>query len=506
MRGKVISGLMKIPRHLWILASGLALGAAAHGVFRSEQKVELALQPTKTALRPQVVAPGLLPSEDTLEILKDPKLPDRMARVALWLPHASLEEVKAFWDYLVDHPASDELKVLVLARWVALDPAGAMKARGEREGGLRAWEAWAYWDSRAAHRAALDSGDAKALAAVMQVLATRDPDYVLKLIDDGVANPGVARRVMDGFLAQRSYERALEVSLRFGVVMDKSKIYTEWAKQDPLEALKWGSHQPKLVDSINSDDMIMRDIARQHGAAIPEILGKLPSGEIKGRLQKAYIRDLAAKDPAAAIRFASEANTPSMRDNLLGSVGMITAATQPEAAAEVFTKLLDSGRSLGEHPVMVFFPEGPRKWTSIDSPLEGFGKALAEHMPEKALDTAMLSADKPAYHKAALQLADMLMERDAWDFGGWLDRQPASETRDEMIQQFSSHLVSGREPAYAEALSWAAATSDVRQRDAQLSQLITRWKSKDPAACQRYLADPATPESIRAFSNPGESR
>ncbi|HEY1122794.1 MAG TPA: hypothetical protein VGE67_14380 [Haloferula sp.] len=498
---------MRIPPHLWILASGLALGAVAHGAFRSGPKVESALQPTKVAIRPPAVAaPGLLPSSDTLEILKDPKLPDQMARVALWLPHASLEEVQAFWDSLEEHPASDELKILVLARWVALDPAGALKTRGEGIGSIPAWEAWAYWDPRAAHQAALDSGDSKALVAVMQVLATRDPDYVLKLLDDGAVNPRVARRVVDGFLAQRSYERALEVSLRFGGSSDKGKIYSEWAKQDPLEALKWGSRQPDLVELLNGDDVIMRDIARQQGSAIPEILGKLPSGKIKGRLEEAYARDLAAKDPAAAIRFASEAKAPLTRDYLLGSIGIVAAATQPDAAAEVFTKLLDSGRSLGEHPVMVFFPDGPRKWSSTRSPLDGFGKALAEHMPEKALDTAMLGADKPAYQKAALQLAGMLMERDAWDFGGWLDRQPASETRDQMIQQFSSHLVSGREPAYAEALSWAAATSDVRQRDAQLSQLIARWKSKDPAACQRYLADPATPEAVRALSTPSESR
>ncbi|MEK7949503.1 hypothetical protein WKV53_03295 [Luteolibacter sp. Y139] len=454
------------------------------------------------------MAAGLLPSDDTLEILKDPKLPDRVSRVALWLPHASLEEVQEFWNHLMENPAvPDELIVLVMARWVALDPAGAIKAKRPGLGPSRAWEAWAYSDPKAAHRAAVDSGDDQIQMLVMQAIASRDPDYVLKLMEEGdMASRRSASRVVDAFLAQRSYERAMDVTLRFSSGLNKDKIFREWAKQDAAEALKWGLQQPKLVSTINKDDELMRDIARQNEAAVPEILAKLPAGDIKQRLQGAYVKALAERDPEVAMRFASDIGSPLLRDNLLGTIGASLAGSKPEAAAGILSKLLDEGRSLGEHPVIVFFPEGSRQWTSTESPLDGFGKALVERMPEQALDTAMQNAEKPAYRKAALQLADMAMERDAWDFGGWLDRQPAGGVRDELILHFSSHLVEEGEPAYAEALSWAAAMSDARQRDEQLSDLLSRWKSKDPEAYRKYVADPKTPEAIRALSTPSESR
>ncbi len=494
MKPHLVSGLAVV--------LGLAAGALAQRALHPPVEPVAPPAPAKTVQRPQVIEPGLLPSSDTLETLKDPDLPDRVARLAIWLPHASQPELSALWDDLVAHkPIPYPMAALVFSRWVVLDPQGAMEANRKLGADSGAWEAWAAVDPQAAEAAARASGQAGALAMVLKGIAGRDPDYVAKLIEQDYKGLGrLLTNVVDGFIAQRRYDKALDVAMRLGIDGhndSRDKILREWAREDIGEMLAWGARNPKILRSLGED--IPEEILRGQVDKIPGILAKMPSGQAKGKVREAYTMALAEKDPAAAIHFAEGVEAPLAGAALLGSLGRKFTTTQPAAAVEVLGKLLDSGRALDEYPVAVFFLEGQRDgWHSTDTPFPGFAEDLVNHMPEMALDAVMASADKPAYQAAARQLAGAWMEKDEWDFSGWLKRQPAGKMRDELAISYSTQLVNGDKPAYEPALQWASGVADAGQRDHQLDRVLEEWKDANAEALQAYLRASTTPEIIRS--------
>ncbi|WP_035613834.1 hypothetical protein [Haloferula sp. BvORR071] len=488
---------------------GLTAGALVSRALHPPATLTATLAPAKVAERPQIAAPALLPSSDTVETLKDPDLPDRPARLAIWLPHATLPEIEALWEQLLaNQPIPQPLATLVIARWVVLDPQGAMAGNLKLGGTLGAWEAWAAVDPRAAEAAARASNERGALYMVLQGIAGRDPDYVAKLIEQDLGLAQLGSNVVDGFIAQRRFDKALDFTLRLGSSTNsraKDKLLREWSKDDPEQLLLWGARSPRLLTSVGEE--LTSAIAREQIDKMPGILAKMPTGEVKGRLRQAYATALAEKDPAAAIRFAESEEAPLAAAALLGNLGRKFTTTQPAMAVEVLGKILESGRALDEYPVAVFFLEGQREgWHSTDTPFPGFAEDLIKNMPELAMDAVMASDDKPAYQAAARQLANDWMEKDEWDFGVWLKRQPAGALRDDLALKYSSQLANGDKPAYDQALSWTGSVADAKQRDSQIDQLLLQWQGRDPAALRSYLSASGTPEIIRSRAKQMDER
>jgi hypothetical protein len=479
--------------------AGLAVGAVSYRALQPAPAAARTAGASKIE-RVEVSEPTLHPSNDTLETLKDPALPDRAARLALWLPHASLEDVVKFWEHLNSNkPVPEPLLSLVLARWVVLDPQGAVAADGKMDSGFSVWEAWAAWDPRAAETAARTGGEPMALMRVLQAIAGRDPDYVAKQLEEGFrSSQQIVPKLIDGFIAQNRFDKAMDAALRFGrTFQHRETVLKEWSKRAPGEVLHWGTENPHLFGSDQNDGVIMR-IVQQSEDKVPDILAKMPSSDIKTRVERAYAFKLAERDPSKAIGFAETMGSPLARDSLLGELGRKFSASKPAAAAEILGKLLDHEAKLGEYPVAVFFLEGERNgWHSTDSPLAGFAEDLVVRIPELAMDAVMASG-KPAYQDAARQLASDWMERDRWDFGTWLARQPVDTMRDDLVQTFSRRLAGGSEPAFPEAVTWATSVGDATRRDQLVDDLLENWKAEDPDALHSYLAASNTPESVRS--------
>ncbi|MCW1912057.1 hypothetical protein OJ996_00620 [Luteolibacter sp. GHJ8] len=479
--------------------AGLAIGAAAYRAMKPTDVPVKTMAPAKIE-RAEVSEATLLPSGDTLEILRDPNLSDRAGRIALWLPHAGLDEVVKLWEHLsASPPIPEPLGKLVLSRWVMLDPQAAM-ASGKNPNDFSAWEAWASIDPRAAEAAARASGKRMAVWRVLAAISGLDPDYVAKLLEEDLSGANIVLpKLVEGFIAQRRFDKALDSVLRLGGNYNhKLTVLQEWAKEDLEQVLLWGAQNPHHFLKGENDEMV-NGITRDKAEKIPEILAKMPTSDIKARVERAYMLELAEKDTAKAIRFAEGVASPLARNSMLGELGRKYAASNPNVAAEILGKMLDHDAPLGEYPVAVFFAEGERGgWHSTDSPACGFAEDLITRMPELAMDAVMAGSGKPAYDHAARQLAEDWMERDRWDFGTWLAGQPVGKLRDELVETFSSSLIHEGEPAYPEALNWASSMGDAGTRDELVDQFLRRWGSDDPDALRVYLAAPGTPEIARS--------
>lgn len=481
------------------IAMGLAAGAMVSRALHSPAEAVAPPAPAKSEERPQIAEASLLPSSDTLETLKDPNLAGRQGRLAIWLPHASLAEVQALWESLnASQPVPSDLVRLVLARWVVLDPQGALSATRKPGRASEAWTAWAAWDPRAAEAAARASDEPGALILVLQGLAGRDPDYVAKLLEtDSKLAYALVPKIVDGFIAQRRYDRALDTALRLGGNhYSKEKILLEWSREDPEQLLLWGALAPQVFKSASME--MPGTIAREQMDKMPGILAKMPSGEIKSDMRSGYVLALAEKDPAAALRYAEGIDAPLTGYGLLGELGRKFTASNPPLAVEILSKLLEAGRPLDEYQVAVFFLDGQRPdWHSTDTPFPGFAEDLIKNMPELAMDAVMASADKPAYQAAARQLAADWMEKDEWDFGGWLKRQPSGALRDELALEYANRLAHGERPAMDQAIMWTSGAADSPKRDSQLDNLLMNWKSEDAGAYRAFISSSAVPEVVR---------
>ncbi len=479
--------------------AGLAIGAIVYSATKPAEAPVKTMGPAKIE-RAEVTEATLLPSSDTLEILKDPNLPDRAGRIALWLPHASFDEVVKLWEILGGSPPIPQpLDKLVLSRWVMLDPQGAI-ASGKDPRDFSMWEAWASIDPRAAEAAARASGKKMAVWKVLASISSRDPDYVAKLFEEDLAGANIVLpKLIEGFIAQRRFDKAMDSALRLGGnYSHKLTLLEEWAKEDLEQVLLWGTQNPHHFLTGENDEMVV-GITRDKAEKIPEILAKMPTCDIKARVERAYILELAGKDSAKAVSFAEGLSSPLARNSMLGELGRKYAASNPPMAAEILGRMLDHDAPLGEYPVAVFFAEGERAgWHSTDSPACGFAEDLITRMPELAMDAVMAGSGKPAYDHAARQLGGDWMERDRWDFGTWLARQPVDKLRDELVESFSSSLIHESEPAYPEAVTWASSMGEAATRDELVDQFLRRWESDDPDALQVYLAAPNTPEIARS--------
>lgn len=477
--------------------AGLVLGAGLRLAFHPAVQATTGTAPTK-ARRPEAPSPGLLKSSDSLETLKDTALPNRAVRVALWLPQADLPEVMALWEHLLATPPVPEpLGALVMARWVELDPQGAIAGNGKTGRNIAAWRAWAAAEPRAAEAAARASGDRWALAMVLEAIAGRDPDYVLKQIEGGLFRGyQILPMVIAGFIAQRRYDKALDAELRLGGIYGtRGWVINEWVRYDPGTALLRAAESPSILPRINDDEAMVR-IGREQFDKIPAILAGMPTGQIKSRLERGYALALAEKDPAAALRYVKGLATTPVQHDLLIDMGRNLAESNPAGAAVVLGKILEGGHPIFEQSVTQFFPDGQRK-TSIPVGLRTtLPDELATHLPERAMEVAM-SSDQPAYRQAAQILGDRWMSRDKWAFGNWLNGQPNGDTRDHLTLEYARQIAGGRSPSYAESLAWASSVADSPQRDQRLDEILANWKTKDPAALGVYLAAPETPEVVR---------
>jgi hypothetical protein len=335
-------------------------------------------------------------------------------------------------------------------------------------------------------------------------MGLREPEFVFGLLEKGEdINLGMGTNLVNGFIARGQFERALRALQLFknaGGGDSTDRIFGEWIKKEPEAALEWLVQNPRGISGVRLEQA-MRPLVDSGPEQIRGLFAKLPTGLVRHRLEKALVQALAEKDPAAARALAMEASSPTIRAELLGTAGFAIAKSHPREAAGILRSLLDQGISPQGHIETTFYPSGVQKCPDGNGMVSYFIKEIAASAPGVALDEMMMDPENKFYRETAEKIAGEWMERDAWNFSKWLKEQAAGETRDAMALSLARRIsFESLQPAYKEALEWAASVGDPGRREDSVSDLIRRWSDGHSAAFEAYLASSAAPAVVKEIA------
>lgn len=488
-----------------LLASGLLAGSVAQRLASRPASVETREPKATKFIREEAVAPVVPASADTVESLKDPHAPQRISRTALWLKDASLADIEALWKEIrKEWPPSGDLNDLILGRWVMIDPKHAL-AHGHTEGNaFGVWSAWASADPQAAYEAARASGEAQAMDAVISVMALHDPEHVLGLLEKGEnINIGTGSNLVNGLMTRGQYERAirtLQLYTNAGSGESTDMVFGEWIKKEPEAALQWMVQNPRGI-SGSWLDRAMVPLVGDDPNHMWSLFAKLPTGGVRARLESSFIQALAERNPDAAREMA--AKTPSLagRVDLLAAVGLVTAKSKPKEAAGILRSLLDLGVSPKGQIVTTFYPGGVQKCPDGNGMSSYFMDEITRLAPAAALDEMMVEPENKLHRETAGKIAGEWMEKDAWEFSKWLKEQAAGETRDAMALALARRItLESSQPAFKEAVEWAASVGDPVERERSVVELVRYWSMEDGEGLESYLGASGTPAAVKEIA------
>jgi len=313
---------------------------------------------------------------------------------------------------------------------------------------------------------------------------------------------GLRELLLDRDLPVRELERVLVVAA--------------WARHDPEAATAWAirgergnSQQPAITDAVREwarrdPEAVIREydismLTPKHPALLVGLIeGWFETGD--AALLDAYVQDLGDSDsrqravstlarlrvsrdgPEAAIRWAESIPPAQARfkTSAYRRVGREIARVQPRLAAEWCERICDSayGDSVAELIV--------GQWAKKD------GASAMDWLLTRPdhMDTQV--AVREAYR--AFMIADMDAAL------AWVEATTEEQRQGNRLQGAIGMYVNKRswEPGQAEvAIDWADYLKDDAERELALISIVRRWRDRDEAAAEAWLADSPLSEEAR---------
>ena len=298
--------------------------------------------------------------------------------------------------------------------------------------------------------------------------------------------------------------------------LERVLVIAAWAHHDPDGATAWAirseqghSKEAAIADAVREwarrdPEAVIREydislIAPNNpGLLIGLIEGWFETGDVAAL--EAFVQDLGDSDsrqravttlarlrvsrdgPEAAIRWA-ESIPPSearFKTSAYRRVAHEIARTQPRLAADWCDRVCDSpyGDSVAELIV--------GEWAKED------GSAAMEWALSRPEGTDTQVAVRAAYR--AFMIADMDAAL------AWIERTTEAQRHDERLQGAVGMYVNKRswEPGQADvAIEWAGYLKNEAERELALISIVRRWRDRDEAAAEAWLADSPLSEEAR---------
>lgn len=433
----------------------------------------------------------------------DPFSPEYYARMAIWATEASAADIERFWrdtalppNYVRGAPSLDDV---LLARWVVLDPEGAIRVFGnETIGSGPAWTAWARHDPDKALAAARASGRKRSIEWVIKGIAGNNPERALEIVGkDPSLAPFVISTITANYAKEGKYHQALDLKLKYGTYNVTAELRL-WAKEDPHAAMRWCLERP-YAGEINRDAVYETFLAEYPDQA-NELIAILPDAETKREFGEKRLEQLLAKDPKLAASFARSQQDPETRNALTLSLGTKLAKTDWETAAVLYKEFAANNGRLTYGGVCIYIDE--KNHTSVHQPIpsEDLLRSLSSERPTEAFD--LVSSIATDRNRAELldSVVVSWITRDRYGFSEFLAAQPPSPARDQWTERLSSSLTSHADPArndYPSSIEWALSIRDAGLKDKTLGSTIEDWREKDSSGLDGYLKDTRIPQANR---------
>ncbi|WAC19825.1 hypothetical protein OVA24_00350 [Luteolibacter sp. SL250] len=454
--------------------------------------------PSSTEVKTMPVYSRPLPAEAA-----DPMSPEYYAQMAIWATEASAEDIRRFWtesvrpgNYLPGMPSLDEV---LLARWVELDPEGAVRAFGnEMVGTGPAWTAWAKHDPEKALAAARASGRRRSVEWVIKGIAENDPARALQMIaEDTTLAPFVIGSITAQYAKEGKYREALDLKFRFGTYSVTPEL-RQWAKEDPHAAMRWCLDHP-YIHPMNRETVYETFLAEYPDQA-NELIAILPDTETKLEFGRKRIASLVEKDPRQALTFVRSQQDMKARNTLSIELAGKLANTDWDTAAELYREYAANNGQVTYRRVCIYIDE--RNHTTMDQ-MEPSWKLLEELSNQRPKEAFELVASVPNENdrpKLRMSVVEHWMGRDRYGFSEFLAAQPASGEKDKWVERLAENLVSSIEAGkndYPSSMSWAFSINDAGLRNKALNNTIGEWQEGDSSGFEAYLNDKNLPKDHR---------
>ena len=488
--------------YLAAVAAGGAIGWSGSHFMQHGKPASGAASPAGTSPSVEVKSMPVysrpLPAEAA-----DPLSPEYYARMAIWATEASAEDIRRFWteavrpgNYRLGMPSLDDV---LLARWVELDPEGAVRAFGnEMVGSGPAWTAWANHDPEKALAAAKASGRRRSVEWVIKGIAVNDPARALQLVaEDTTLAPFVIGSITAQYAKAGKYREALDLKFQYGTYSVGPEL-RQWAKEDPHAAMRWCLDHP-YIHPLNRD-AVYETFLTEYPDQANELMAILPDPETKLEFGRKQIARLTEKDPLQALTFVRSQQDIGTRNALSIELAGKLANTDWDAAANLYKEYAANNGQLTYRHVCIYIDE--RNHTSVNEsePSRKLLEALSIKRPQDALALVASVPNEKDRPKLRMSVADHWMSRDLYGFSEFLTEQPASMEKDQWAEKLAHRLVFSSEVSrndYPSSMEWAFSIKDDAIRTKAICNTISEWQEGDSSAFEAYLKDENLPKKQR---------
>jgi hypothetical protein len=451
--------------------------------------------PSSTEVKSMPVYSRPLPAE-----AGDPMSPEYYAKMSIWATEASAEDIRRFWtesvrpgNYLLGTPSLDGV---LLARWVELDPEGAVLAFGnEMVGTGPAWTAWAKHDPEKALAAARASGRRRSVEWVIKGIAENNPSRALQMIaEDTALAPFVIGSITARYAKEGKHREAVDLKFRYGTYTVGPEL-RQWAKEDPHAAMRWCLDHPYIHPT--NRDAVYETFLTEYPDQAHEMMAILPDRESKLEFGRKRIARLVEKDPQQALAFVRSQQDIRTRNTLSIELAGKLASTDWDAAAELYKEYAANNGQVNYRHVCIYIDE--RNHTNVDQrePSWDLLRDLSVNQPEKTLGMVNDVPNEKDRPKLRMSVVEHWMSRDLYGFSEFLTGQPASMEKDLWAEKLAHRLVFSSEAKrndYPSSMEWAFSINDAAIRTKAICNTISEWQEGDRPGFEAYLKNKNLPK------------
>lgn len=234
-------------------------------------------------------------------------------------------------------------------------------------------------------------------------------------------------------------------------------IFKDWAAKDPAAAARWAAAQPAGEALQDLANSAAATWFGRSPAEVQAFAASLPAGSGKDRFVQAAASLMARDDPAGALAWTSQNGSAEALSSVFGSV----AKSNPAVAAAQFSTL---------PPDL----QAKQAQTLTDT--------LGKTSPSAAVSFYQAL---PEARQAELKLYETTMayaRQDPEAASEWIRSLPPTNAKDSAISGLVNYLISqASDPDPEGAAYWAAASVDPAGRDRRLKRVAEVWFQRDPA-------------------------
>lgn len=432
-------------------------------------------------------------SSETLESLKAGEERDLYPRLALWLLHASKEDIANYWKHRSSKKDGDgNISILIFLHWTRLDPEGATAAVKGTPAEFHAWQARACHDPDAA-LAAARAGAPDCLRFVAEGIGLYRQAWLIanyeKLPED------IRQSALTGLAIAPGYEDsagtlAFLEQRRLGIPEGLIKSMIE---RDPWKTYDWLlKNDGDVLATYGTANLLpgfIEQVSRLHPEMLERLAANTPPGGVRRQIEGKIFQDLLDSDPERALQAARESAIPLVAAQRLALSGSKLATTDGEKAFAVAAELLKIDPALLWQRPMGMDSQGSIRFGMIEPHSHALAKFTEQLMtldPGRTLTLLEGPASSDHYERLARDWA----KRDVAAYDEWLGQQ--SQPPQQAITPLVIAL--NEQGRHEDAAKWAV---QMEQPESQLRLTLLKWSRSQPQEARAWADSAKLPPELR---------